>query len=88
MQRVDLYSDPLTYDVGDGTGAGWPLGGPVSASLGGEAVISWRRLHDREGCEQDVAASRQSTEDLFERLREEDRERRRRKGRGKWTHRS
>ena len=57
-----IYPAAPSWDVGDGTGNGWPLCGPVSASLGSEAVIAWRRVHDRVQWEADVAASRKATE--------------------------
>ena len=77
--RIDphrVYTRPLSFDVGDGSGDGWPLCGPVSDSLGNEAVISWRQTHDREEWERELAAHHQLTEDLELRLSEEAREHR------------
>lgn len=82
IARVDtrrIYCEPLAYDVGDGAGEGWPLCGPVSASLGSDAVIAWRSVLDREQWEKDGVASHQSTEEILSRLAAEAKDKRKKR---------
>jgi len=77
-----VFSRPLRFDFEEGSSDWWPLCGPVSESLGNEAVITWRRAHDREAWEREFEVHHQSTEDLELRLAEKGRQQRRnRKGR-------
>ena len=57
-----VYGKPLTFDVGDGTSGRFPLCGPIKEDIGSEAVIAWRKIHDRERLEKDIAFSRESFE--------------------------
>lgn len=49
-----LYTAPLTLAVGDGTGGDFPLCGPLRRSIGSEAVVAWRRVHDTEAFEREA----------------------------------
>jgi hypothetical protein len=53
---------PLTFDVGDGTGNAFPLYGPMRKTIGGEAVIAWRRIHDAANLSHEISASRKQFE--------------------------
>jgi hypothetical protein len=71
--NIDVSSiipNQLSFEVGDGTNGGWPLCGPVSASLGCEAVHAWRSVHDRTTWLSDVVAARKSHEEMLLRLKE------------------
>jgi len=74
--HVDVASlalPELNFDVGDGSNGGWPLYGPVGDHLGGEAIAAWRAVHDRERWLQELDAARKRTDEMFARIREEDR---------------
>jgi hypothetical protein len=74
--RADVASmtlPRLTFEVGDGANGHWPLYGQVGDGLGAEAVVTWRAAHDREQWLQDLDASRARTEEMFARIREEER---------------
>ena len=59
-----VYSRPLTLEVGDGTNGCFPLCGPLTKSIGNEAVIQWRRMHDADALDRDVSAAREQFEAL------------------------
>ncbi|MBQ2354396.1 MAG: hypothetical protein II397_01095, partial [Treponema sp.] len=59
----------LTYEVGDGKGLGYPLCGPITASLGFQAVIAWRKANEKEAFLMDVQDSRQKTEDVLRKVK-------------------
>jgi hypothetical protein len=64
--RVDpsaVYLLPLTDEVGDGSDGRFPLCGPITPSLGFEAVVSWRRTHEPEAWADEVAKSRAEFEE-------------------------
>ena len=42
----EIYSKPLTFEVGDGTSGTFPLCGPIPDNLGYQAVINWRKIND------------------------------------------
>jgi hypothetical protein len=78
LGRIDTSSlnlGPLGFDVGDGTGGRWPLCGPVSKSLGYEAVIAWRMVHDRPQFLAEREAARLSHEEMLLRLKKSGRKR-------------
>jgi hypothetical protein len=68
---------PLTFEIGSGTGNGWPMHGPIGRHLGGEAVLKWRSVHDRERWLREMAEAERSHEEMLVRIAEEDREKRR-----------
>lgn len=57
----------LTYEVGKGKG--YPLCGPITASLGFQAVIAWRKANEKEAFQSDVQDSRQKTEDVLRKVK-------------------
>lgn len=59
----------LTYEVGDGKGLEYPLCGPITASLGFQAVIAWRKANEKEAFQSDVQDSRQKTEDVLRKVK-------------------
>ena len=59
----------LTYEVGDGKGLGYPLCGPITASLGFQAVIAWRKANEKEAFLMDVKDFRQKTEDVLRKVK-------------------
>ncbi|MBQ1645058.1 MAG: hypothetical protein II103_11095, partial [Treponema sp.] len=61
----------LTYEVGKGKGKGkgYPLCGPITASLGFQAVIAWRKANEKEAFQSDVQDSRQKTEDVLRKVK-------------------
>ena len=72
-----VYPHTLTFEVGDGTNGEFPLYGKISATLGMEAVNSWRKIHDTENWMAENAKASLDFEMLQERLRNEEREKRR-----------
>ncbi len=63
--RIDshlVYDKPLTFDVGDGTKGAFPLCGPIKERFGYEAVVAWRKVHDKERFEKGTVASRERFE--------------------------
>ena len=71
-----VYPHTLIFEVGDGTEGEFPLYGKISPALGMEAVISWRKIHDFENWQAESAKARLDFEALQERLRNEEREKR------------
>jgi len=63
------YSSPLQFEIGSGSSGRWPLSGPLSASLGYEAVHEWRAENDRDAWLVDVAAGVKSHEAMLKRLK-------------------
>jgi hypothetical protein len=59
-----IYPLPLTSTVGDGTAGAFPLCGPLKKTIGSEAVVAWRRVHDAENFARDVAVARARFEEL------------------------
>lgn len=58
LGRVDakaVYSKRLTRRIGDGTGSTFPLCGPLRSEIGRNAVFAWRKEHDREALEKELA---------------------------------
>lgn len=75
----------LTTEVGDGTNGKYPLCGPITAHLGGEAVSNWLRMHDPAQWLREVEAARASFENVEARRLEDERGKRhaqRKRGRG------
>lgn len=76
IEPTTIYNRPLTLEVGDGTDGTYPLCGPVPDYLGQEAVVAWRRVHDRDRLEAEELASRERFE-VFEQSRLEENRRKR-----------
>jgi hypothetical protein len=68
-----IYSSTLSFDVGDGTSGNYPLCGPIPDDLGREAVIAWRREHDKKRFERETAERRLQHERIVSKLRAADR---------------
>ncbi len=82
LGKVDphgLYESPLTFDVGDGTKGAFPLCGPLHSSIGSEAVVAWRRVHDAAALEKDILDARERYETFEQQRLEKTRDDRRRK---------
>lgn len=58
VDPLAIHPHPLTFDVGDGTAGKYPLCGPIKPSLGSEAVVAWRALHEPELMERENVESR------------------------------
>ena len=83
IARVDpraVYEPLLTSEVGDGRSGAFPLFGPIGPSLGGEAVIAWRRKNDREAFERAEIEARRTFEASEQERLANQRARRRRPG--------
>lgn len=68
--RIDNFPfemPKLTYEVGKGKG--YPLCGPITAILGYQAVIAWRKVNEKEAFLMDVKDSRQKTEDVLRKVK-------------------
>jgi len=65
-------------EIGDGTDGAYPLCGPVPDYLGQEAVVAWRRVHDRERLAKEQRESFERFE-VFEQKRLEEARRKRKK---------
>ncbi len=64
-----LYPHSLQFQIGNGTDGGWPQCGPLSKSLGYQAVHQWRAISDREAWLNDIAAAEKSHAEMLERLK-------------------
>lgn len=62
IEPTMIYGRPLTLEIGDGTDGTYPLCGPLPDYLGQEAVVAWRRVHDRDR----LAAEEHATLERFE----------------------
>lgn len=51
------YSYPLQFQIGNGADGGWPQCGPLTKSLGYQAVHKWRSVNDREAWLRDIEAA-------------------------------
>ena len=76
IDPTDIYDRPLTMDIGDGTNGAYPLCGPVPDYLGQEAVVAWRRVHDKERLAEEERESSQRFEVFEEQRLEEARKKR------------
>ena len=65
-----LYKKPLTFEIGDGSEGGWPSCGPVSKSIGFEAIHQWRSINDRVQWILDIKDAEKSHEEMLQRLKE------------------
>ncbi len=64
-----LHGAPLQFIAGNTTDGGWPFCGKIDASLGNEAVHSWRAEHDRDAWQKDIAQAERSHEEMLLRLK-------------------
>ena len=77
INPILIYTDELSFAVGDGTGGNYPLCGPITENLGYEAVIAWRRTHEPEQFDRERGRARERFELLeVRRLAEQSRLRR------------
>ena len=53
-----IYSEPLTFEVGPGTNGTFPLCGPITENLGWQAAVAFRKVHDSENFQRDSNKSR------------------------------
>jgi hypothetical protein len=60
-----MLSSPLEFTAGNGSDGGWPFCGRIASTLGGEAVIAWRRVHDDARLQSEVNAARAQHEELL-----------------------
>jgi len=78
IDPTEIYDRPLNMEIGDGTDGTYPLCGPVPDYLGQEAVVAWRRVHDRERLAEEQRESSERFE-VFEQKRLEEARRKRKK---------
>ncbi len=64
-----LYPHHLEFKVGNGSDEGWPQCGPLTRSLGYQAVHQWRKVNDREAWLKDIVLAEKSHTEMLERLR-------------------
>ena len=57
VDASSVYSGLLRRGVGGGEDGKFPLGSGIGTDLGMEAVISWRRVNDKDAFEAEIAAS-------------------------------
>ena len=72
MGNIDvsvLYKNPLAFEIGDGSDGGWPSCGPVSKSIGYEAIHQWRSINDRDQWLLDIKDAEKSHEEMLQRLK-------------------
>ena len=65
------YSEPLEFEIGNGSDGGWPQCGPLKKSIGYEAVHQWRAVNDNEAWLKDIASAEKSHKEMVERLKNE-----------------
>ena len=56
----------------------WPLCGNVTKNLGNEAIIAWRRIHDAENLKVEIEVAMNAHDELMERLKIKNAEKRNR----------
>ncbi|HEY6019512.1 MAG TPA: hypothetical protein VIY48_06315 [Candidatus Paceibacterota bacterium] len=76
IDPTGIYQGPLPFEPNHGLDVKWPLCGNVTNSLGMEAVISWRRVHDKEALEKEILAARIESDAVMAKIKEENREKR------------
>ena len=64
-----FYKKPLVFEIGDGFDSGWPSCGPVSKSIGFEAIHQWRSINDRDQWLLDIKDAEKSHEEMLQRLK-------------------
>lgn len=62
VDPLQIYSKPLSFDVGDGSNGAFPLCGPIKGFTGNDAVINWRKLNEQEKFEVEAKESKQQFE--------------------------
>jgi hypothetical protein len=68
-----MYDGSLSFTHDNRRKINWPLCGNVAQSLGYEAVIAWRRVHDSAVFEAEVIEAERSHDAMMLRFKEEDR---------------
>lgn len=63
------YPHSLEFQIGNGSDGGWPQCGPLTQSLGYQAVHQWRAVNDREAWLNEIAAAEKSHAEMLERLK-------------------
>ena len=60
LKPETYYPSTLQFKIGNGSDGGWPQCGPLSKSLGYQAVHQWREINDREAWLSDIVAAEKS----------------------------
>jgi len=64
-----FYPHDLNFQIGNGSDGGWPQCGPLTKSLGYQAVHQWREVNERKAWLQDIAEAEKSHTEMLERLK-------------------
>ena len=72
----NIYNGPLPFDPYYGLKVTFPLCGKVTKNLANEAIVTWRRIHDKHALEKEISESNKSHDALIARIKEEEREKR------------
>jgi len=76
IDSSNIFNGPLPFEPNYGLEITWPLCGNVSNSLGMEAIISWRRIHDNVQLKKEIEESHRTNDELMEKIRKEESEKR------------
>lgn len=69
VQAESYYQHPLKFEIGRGHDGGWPQCGPLTKSLGYQAVHQWRSVNDRDTWLADILAAEKSHAAMLERIK-------------------
>ncbi|MCW9058472.1 MAG: hypothetical protein OQL11_06350 [Gammaproteobacteria bacterium] len=69
LSAESYYPHSLEFRIGNGSDGGWPQCGPLTKSLGYQAVHQWRAINDREAWLNDIAAAEKSHAEMLDRLK-------------------
>lgn len=62
VNPLSVWPTPLGPGTGNGTDGAFPLCGPLTRTIGWEAVVAWRRIHDAVALAEEVLQGRQRFE--------------------------
>jgi hypothetical protein len=69
LETGSHYPHVLQFQIGNGSDGGWPQCGPLSKSLGYQAVHHWREVNDREAWLNDISEAEKSHAAMLERIK-------------------
>lgn len=69
LSAESYYPHSLEFRIGNGSDGGWPVCGPLTQSIGYQAVHQWRAANDREAWLSDISAAEKSHAEMLKRLK-------------------
>jgi len=78
IDTSNIYNGPLPFEPYSGLEVTFPLCGKVTSNLGYETIIAWRSINDKAALEKEFLGGDERHDALMARLKEEEREKRKR----------